>query len=130
MSEAPPLEELTRYGIEPADEGLHPYDPDVETADAYTEERCRDIVRAAVTVDEVNAAFRSAAAGALKGVLAASDEPLVSVDYTNDTRSGVVDALSTMVINGTQVKMLVWYDNEMGYVHRMMELVAKVSKAL
>jgi glyceraldehyde 3-phosphate dehydrogenase len=58
------------------------------------------------------------------------DLPLVSADYTNDTRSGIVDGLSTMVINNTQVKVLIWYDNETGYVNRMMELVAKVAASL
>jgi glyceraldehyde-3-phosphate dehydrogenase (arsenate-transferring) len=83
-----------------------------------------------VSVEQINTALKAAANGYLHGVLGYEERPLVSVDYTNDTRSGVIDALSTMVINGTQVKLLVWYDNEMGYVHRMMELVAKVSKAL
>lgn len=82
-----------------------------------------------VSVEQVNSALNAAANGYLHGVLGYEERPLVSVDYTNDTRSGIIDALSTMVINGTQVKLLVWYDNEIGYVHRMMELVAKVSKA-
>ncbi len=55
---------------------------------------------------------------------------LVSADYTNDTRSGIVDGPSTMVIDGTMVKVLVWYDNEYGYVHRMAELAAKVAGSL
>jgi glyceraldehyde 3-phosphate dehydrogenase len=54
----------------------------------------------------------------------------VSADYTNDSRSGIVDGLSTMVINGTQLKVLIWYDNEMGYVHRMMELTEKVALSM
>ena len=83
-----------------------------------------------VSVEEVNGALRSAAAGRLKGVLGFSDMPLVSVDYTNDTRSGIVDGLSTMVINKTQVKVLIWYDNEVGYVNRMMELAAKVAASI
>jgi len=83
-----------------------------------------------VSVEQVNAALQAAADGRLQGVLGYEERPLVSVDYTNDQRSGIVDALSTMVINGTQVKLLIWYDNEIGYVHRMMELVAKVSRAL
>jgi len=83
-----------------------------------------------VTVEQVNKALAEAADGYLSGVLGYEERPLVSVDYTNDQRSGIIDAPSTMVINGTQVKLLVWYDNEIGYVHRMMELVAKVSKAL
>jgi len=83
-----------------------------------------------VSAEQVNTVLKEAANGYLQGVLGYEERPLVSVDYTNDTRSGIIDALSTMVINKTQVKLLVWYDNEMGYVHRMMELVAKVSKAL
>lgn len=83
-----------------------------------------------VSVDEVNQALKSAAEGSLAGVLGYEERPLVSVDYTNDTRSGIVDAGSTMVINGTQVKLLVWYDNEIGYVNRMMELVQKVAASL
>ncbi|MDO7634728.1 MAG: type I glyceraldehyde-3-phosphate dehydrogenase, partial [Porticoccaceae bacterium] len=63
-------------------------------------------------------------------ILGYSDIPLVSVDYTNDKRSGVVDGLSTMVINNTQVKVLIWYDNEIGYVNRLMELAAKVAAGL
>ena len=84
-------------------------------------------VEKSVTVEEVNAALQTAANGRLKGILGYEELPLVSVDYTNDIRSGVVDAPSTMVINGTQVKLLVWYDNEIGYVNRMMELVSKVA---
>jgi glyceraldehyde 3-phosphate dehydrogenase len=52
------------------------------------------------------------------------------VDYTDDTRSGIVDGESTMVVNGTQLKVLIWYDNEMGYVHRMMELAEKVALSI
>ena len=84
-------------------------------------------VEKSVTVEEVNAALQTSANGRLKGILGYEELPLVSVDYTNDIRSGVVDAPSTMVINGTQVKLLVWYDNEIGYVNRMMELVSKVA---
>ena len=60
----------------------------------------------------------------------AEKRPLVSVDYVNDPRSSIVDALSTMVIDGTQVKIYAWYDNEWGYVNRMMELARKVARAL
>ncbi len=83
-----------------------------------------------VTVEQVNNALKSAAETRLHGVLGYETRPLVSVDYTNDTRSSIVDAPSTMVINGTQVKLLLWYDNEIGYVHRMMELTAMVAKSL
>jgi glyceraldehyde 3-phosphate dehydrogenase len=83
-----------------------------------------------VTVEEVNAYFREAAEGELKGILGYEERPLVSVDYVNDARSSIVDALSTMVIDGTQVKIYAWYDNEWGYVNRMMELTAKVARSL
>jgi len=80
-----------------------------------------------VTVEEVNGLFREAAEGELKGILGFEMRPLVSADYTNDTRSGIVDGPSTMVIDGRMVKVLVWYDNEYGYVHRMAELASKVA---
>jgi glyceraldehyde 3-phosphate dehydrogenase len=83
-----------------------------------------------VTSDEVNGYFRQAAEGELKGILGYEERPLVSVDYVNDPRSSIVDALSTMVIDGTQVKVYAWYDNEWGYVNRMMELAAKVARSL
>ena len=83
-----------------------------------------------VTVEEINAALKQAAEGRLQGVLGYEEKPLVSIDYTNDTRSGIIDAPSTMVINGTQVKLLVWYDNEIGYVNRMMELAKKVALSI
>ncbi len=81
-------------------------------------------------MEEVNALFKKAAEGPLNGVLGYEERPLVSVDYTNDPRSSIVDALSTMVIDGTQVKVLAWYDNEWGYVNRMMELAAKIATSL
>jgi len=83
-----------------------------------------------VTTDEINGYFKQAAAAELKGILGYEERPLVSVDYTNDPRSAIVDAPSTMIINGTQVKILAWYDNEWGYVNRMMELAQKVAKGL
>ena len=83
-----------------------------------------------VTAERVNQALKLASEGRLQGILGYSDTPLVSVDYTNDKRSGVVDGLSTMVINNTQVKVLIWYDNEIGYVNRLMELAAKVAAGL
>ena len=75
-------------------------------------------------VAAVNAALKEAADGDLRGILGYEERPLVSVDYEGDTRSSVIDAPSTMVIDGTHVKVLAWYDNEIGYVHRMMELVS------
>ena len=83
-----------------------------------------------VTVDEVNGLLRDAAEGPLRGVLGFETRPLVSADYTNDPRSGVVDGPSTMVIDGRMVKVLVWYDNEYGYVHRMAELVGKMAASI
>ncbi len=83
-----------------------------------------------VTVDEVNALLREAADGELKDILGYEDRPLVSADYTNDTRSGIVDGPSTMVIDGTLLKVLIWYDNEYGYVWRMAELAAMVASSL
>lgn len=76
-----------------------------------------------VAVDEVNAAFRSAAeAGPLKGILGYSEEPLVSSDYQGDPRSSIIDALSTLVIGGRLVKILAWYDNEWGFSNRLVDL--------
>ena len=84
----------------------------------------------ATSADEVNELFANAAAGPLAGVLGYEDRPLVSTDFLGDKRSSIVDGLSTMVVNDTQVKVLAWYDNEQGYVHRMMELVAKVAASM
>jgi len=83
-----------------------------------------------VTVEEINGYFRDYAQGALQGVLGYEERPLVSVDYKDDPRSAIVDALSTMVIDETQVKVLAWYDNEWGYVNRMMELARKVALSI
>lgn len=83
-----------------------------------------------VTVDEVNGLLRTAADGELHGILGFEDRPLVSADFVNDPRSGIVDGPSTMVIDGRMVKVLVWYDNETGYVHRMAELAALVGASL
>jgi glyceraldehyde 3-phosphate dehydrogenase len=82
------------------------------------------------TVDEVNGLLRAAAEGPLAGILGYEERPLVSVDYKDDPRSGIVDALSTMVTDATQVKVLAWYDNEWGYANRMVELAAIVAARL
>jgi glyceraldehyde 3-phosphate dehydrogenase len=82
------------------------------------------------TVQEVNSLFKVAADGALKGILGYEELPLVSIDFKDDPRSAIVDALSTMVIDKTQVKVLAWYDNEWGYVNRMAELACKVVKGM
>jgi glyceraldehyde 3-phosphate dehydrogenase len=87
-------------------------------------------VRRSTSADEVNAAFKLAAAGSLNGILGYEERPLVSVDYKDDTRSAIVDAPSTMVVDGTCVKVLAWYDNEIGYVNRMIELAQKVGASL
>jgi glyceraldehyde 3-phosphate dehydrogenase len=84
----------------------------------------------AVTVDELNALFKQAAEGELAGILGYEERPLVSIDYLNDPRSSIVDALSTMVINDTQVKIYAWYDNEWGYVNRMMNITDMVAASL
>ncbi len=82
------------------------------------------------TVQEINQLLAAAAAGPLDGILGYEERPLVSIDFKDDPRSGIVDALSTMVTDGTQVKVLAWYDNEWGYANRMMELAAKVAGTL
>lgn len=81
------------------------------------------------TAEEVNELLRVASEGPLKGVLGYETRPLVSVDYRTDPRSSVIDAPSTMVVNGTQVKIYAWYDNEWGYVNRTAELVRLVGNA-
>ena len=87
-------------------------------------------VRRPTTVEEVNAAAsRPRRRARCRGILGYEERPLVSVDFKDDPHSAIIDAPSTMVIDQTQVKILAWYDNEIGYVHRMMELAAKVGRA-
>ena len=81
-----------------------------------------------VTVEEVNAALKAAAAGPLKGILAYSDEPLVSKDYNGNPHSCIIDADSTMVVDGTQLKVIGWYDNEWGYSNRVIDLIVFIGK--
>lgn len=81
-----------------------------------------------VTVEEVNAAFKEAAEGELKGILAYNELPLVSSDYNHTTVSSTVDGLSTMVMEGNLVKVLSWYDNEYGYSNRVVDLVEYIAK--
>jgi glyceraldehyde 3-phosphate dehydrogenase len=83
-----------------------------------------------VTVEELNALFKQAAEGELAGILGYEERPLVSIDYLNDPRSSIIDALSTMVINDTQVKIYAWYDNEWGYMNRMMNITDMVASSL
>jgi glyceraldehyde 3-phosphate dehydrogenase len=82
------------------------------------------------TVEEVNELLQAAAAGSLAGILGYESRPLVSIDFKDDPRSGIVDALSTMVTDGTQVKILAWYDNEWGYANRLVELARTVAASL
>lgn len=83
-------------------------------------------VETPTTVEAVNALFKEAAQGSLRGILGYEERPLVSSDYVNDTRSTIIDALSTMVINETQVKIYAWYDNEMGYAYRLVDVANMV----
>jgi glyceraldehyde 3-phosphate dehydrogenase len=96
--------------------------PDVSIVDLTAE------VEKKTTIEEVNAAFKRAAQGALKGLLDVSDEPLVSVDYIGSLYSSVVDAMSTNVIDGTLVHVSSWYDNEMGYSARCVDLLAYLGR--
>src|SRR5210317_616242 len=82
------------------------------------------------TAEEVNQLFADAAEGSLKGILGYETRPLVSCDFTNDPRSAIIDAPSTMVINGTQVKIYAWYDNEYGYAHRLIDVAMMVGSHL
>lgn len=84
-------------------------------------------VQRETSTEEVNALLESAAKNELAGILGYETKPLVSIDYRTDPRSSIVDALSTMVINGTQVKLYLWYDNEWGYANRTAELMHKVA---
>lgn len=83
-------------------------------------------VKKATTVEQVNALLKQAAENELQDILGYEERPLVSIDYKTDPRSSIIDALSTMVINGTQVKIYAWYDNEWGYANRTVELARKV----
>jgi glyceraldehyde 3-phosphate dehydrogenase len=98
--------------------------PDVSIVDLVCE------VEKETTVEEVNEAFRTAARGKLKGILGVCDEPLVSVDFVGDSRSSIVDAMGTSVIDGRMVKVLSWYDNEWGYSARVVDLVRYVGERL
>lgn len=82
------------------------------------------------TVEEVNTLLKTAAEGPLQGILGYEERPLVSIDFKDDPRSAIVDAPSTMVTDGTQVKILAWYDNEWGYANRLVELARSVAQTL
>jgi glyceraldehyde 3-phosphate dehydrogenase len=87
-------------------------------------------VARATTVEEVNALFQAAAKGPLAGILGFESRPLVSCDFTNDPRSSIIDGPSTMVINGTQVKIYAWYDNEWGYACRLADITRMVAGSM
>jgi glyceraldehyde 3-phosphate dehydrogenase len=86
------------------------------------------ILKGKVTAEEINAAFKKASEGALKGILAYTDEPLVSVDFMSNPNSSIIDGLSTKVMGDTLVKVLAWYDNEWGYSCRLVDLVKYIAK--
>ena len=88
------------------------------------------VVEKETTAEEVNAALKAAAEGEMKGILGFSTEPLVSSDYKGDSRSSIVDAQNTTVVQGNLVKVLSWYDNEWGYSCRVADLAAKIAKTL
>ena len=87
-------------------------------------------VERATSEAEVNALFKAASEGELAGILGYETRPLVSADYVNDPRSTIIDAPSTMVVNGTQVKVYAWYDNEWGYANRLIDVARMVGEAL
>lgn len=82
-----------------------------------------------VTAEEINGCFHEAAQGSLAGILGYEERPLVSADYVNDARSAIVDGPSTTLIDDTQVKVCIWYDNEWGYVNRMIDIVSMSPRA-
>jgi len=86
------------------------------------------VLKKTTTAEEINAAFKSSAEGPLKGILGVTEEPLVSVDFMGDPRSGIVDLLSTKVIDGNLAKVIAWYDNEWGYSCRLVDLAKFISK--
>ena len=95
--------------------------PDVSATDLVCE------LEKPATKEEINEAFRKAAAGELKGILGVSDVPLVSCDFSSDSRSSIVDADLTMVMDGNMVKVVSWYDNEWGYSERLIDMAAFVA---
>jgi glyceraldehyde 3-phosphate dehydrogenase len=98
--------------------------PNVSIVDLVAE------VEKETTAEEVNAVFKEMAEGAMNGILGVSDEPLVSIDYTSNPLSSIVDAISTSVMQGRMVKVLSWYDNEWGYSSRVVDLVRYVGERL
>jgi glyceraldehyde 3-phosphate dehydrogenase len=98
--------------------------PDVSVVD-FVAELAQD-----ATAEDVNRALKSASENTLKGVLGFSEEPLVSIDYTGDTHSSIIDSLSTMVIGKRMAKVVSWYDNEMGFSARMCDVTEMIAKSL
>ena len=96
--------------------------PDVSIVDFVA------VLKKTATAEEINAAFKAAEAGSLKGILGTTDEPLVSCDFMGDSRSAIVDLLSTKVVDGNLVKVIAWYDNEWGYSCRLVDLVKYIAK--
>jgi len=96
--------------------------PDVSLVDFVA------VMKRTITAEEVNAAFKKAADGALKGILEYTDEPLVSVDFLHNPHSAIVDGLSTKVIEGNLLKVMAWYDNEWGYSCRLVDLVKYIAR--
>jgi glyceraldehyde 3-phosphate dehydrogenase len=86
------------------------------------------VLKRTAAAEEINAAFKSAAEGPLKGILGVTDEPLVSADFMGDPHSGIVDLLSTKVIDGNLAKVIAWYDNEWGYSCRLVDLAKFISQ--
>jgi glyceraldehyde 3-phosphate dehydrogenase len=82
------------------------------------------------SVEELNAAFRAAESGPMQGILGVSDEPLVSSDFRGDSRSSIIDSAMTVVVGGTLVKVLAWYDNEWGFSCRIADLIGLVAARL
>jgi glyceraldehyde 3-phosphate dehydrogenase len=101
----------------------------VPTAGVSVVDLTVDVGRA-TSVEELNAAFRDAEAGRMKGILGVSDEPLVSSDFRGDSRSSIIDSSMTMVIDGTMVKVIAWYDNEWGFSCRVADLISLVAARL
>ena len=95
--------------------------PDVSVVDLVCE------VEKGTTAEEVNAALKKASEGKMKGILGFEEGPLVSIDYTTDPRSSIVDAPSTMVVDKNMIKVISWYDNEWGFSNRMIDLMKKIA---
>ena len=85
-------------------------------------------MKSSTNIEQINSLFKSASENELKGILGYEERPLVSSDFVNDPRSSIVDSLSTMVVNETQVKVYAWYDNEWGYANRLVDIVGMVAK--